>query len=602
MSLALEQVIPVAVANTELNLEQPVFYGVYDSAQTVNHQEIKAISNSNSVSTYNLNPPSPYIAVSRKMYFKGQFTIVFKNSDLDNAQNILQTGFDALRAYPASQCMANLKFTINNSEFSIQLNEVLNELLRYQYGDFDEDSMTPNVLDESQRFAELKNSIRNPLAAYDNKTGMPNRGGFVLDSLTNDLNEATIKFTVVEPIMLSPFLSHCRDGKAFFGVQNMSASISWDPNLSRMWCHDATSNSKMDSVEVTVGDTAMLVHYMTPSPIKKIPSSLQYNLNVIEPHVTELNKEIADATQDSIQSNNIQFSSIPNKVYLYVKERRQDRNYTKPDAWCSIDKVNITFAAVTGMLSSAQKQQLYKLNRFNNNNQSWVSWSAEPTYNMNGNLNNKVNGPAGPLCLRFGKDLGLPSPNLAPGVAGTFQFAVQVTFTNRSGSPMYPALYIADSYEGLVTISQNTALQQIAVLSKDDVLDTLSNPQAMIDEYQSEQIRGGSFWSDLSSAVSKALPIVRKVRGAIQKYAPAVAAVAPEAAPYALAAKEAADVAEQFGLGIIDDYGGYRTKGAKDLKPRKKRAAPKKSGKKGGVLIGGKDMSRAELKRRMMDL
>lgn len=602
MSLALQQVDPVLVKNAALDLAQPVYYGVFDSAQNVNLQEIGATSDSNSVSTYNLNPPSPYIAVDRRMFFKGTFTIDFVGPD--NDQPLLQSGFDALRAYPASQCMANCKFTINNSEFSLQVASVLNEILRYQYDEADECSMTPNVLDECQQYSDLTGTNRNALGNAGIKFGAPARGGFVLDAFTNTNTNASVTFTVVEPIFVSPFVSHYKGAKALYGVQNMSASIVWD-NLARMWSHSEDSGSTFTSVTARVDRTAMLVKYITPQPIKKIPKSLQYNYHTLEPHVKEHNSALAPGASLSMTSNNIQFNSVPNKVYLYVKDRLSDRNLSKADAWLSIERVNITFANVTGQLGNSAKQQLYTLNRENGSNQSWSSWSGQTSYAQIGDEVKNVNGTAGPLCLRFGKDIGLPASSLAPGVSGIFQFSVTVDFVNRANYPIVPALYVTEMYSGLATITENCCLQQLSVLSQNDVLDVMdpstSDEIPSVSDAHADLVQGGSFWSDFTSAVRKAVPVVRSVRGAVQKYAPLVSAALPEASPYLMAAKKAADVAQAVGLGqggIIDDYGGMR---------RSKRGGIPVAGKAGGVLIGGNasggaKMTRADLRRRMMDL
>lgn len=594
MSLALQQVEPVLIKNSALDLAQPVYYGVFDSAQNVNVQEIKATSDSKSVSTYNLNPPSPYIAIDRRMYFKGTFTLNFEGAD--QGQPLLQSGFDAPRAYPASQCMSNMKITINNSEFSLQVSEVLNEILRYQFDEFDECSMTPNVLDESQQYEDLDTLNRNVLASYGNKFGAPSRGGFVLDSFVNTNTSAQVKFTVVEPLFVSPMISHHRGAKGLYGVQNMTASIIWQ-NLERLWCHSKGSGV-IYTVSVEKPETAILVKYLTAQPLKKIPKSLQYNYHTLEPHIRDSTTPLPPNARTILTSNNIQFNSIPNKLYIYVKEPIASRTFDKTDAWLSIENVSITFANVTGQLGNASKHQLYALNRENGNNQSWVAWSGEKTYSALGNDVYSVNGPAGPLCLRFGKDIGLPASSLAPGVSGIFQFSVQVTCHNRSNRDIIPSLYVTEMYSGLITITENTALQQLAVLSQNDVLDVMdpatgANVPSVSDSH-GELVQGGSWWSDFTSVVRKAVPIVRQIRQGVQKYAPMVSAVAPEVAPYANAFKQGADLAEQFGLGqggIIDDYGGSRR------------------GRKGGVLIGGNtgnsggaSMSRAELRKRMRDL
>jgi len=189
--------------------------------------------------------------------------------------------------------MQNLQLTLNNSKMSIEASELIHEMMEY-YGENSEQehlSMTPCYPDQSQEYADLVNTNRNPLAQFGEfNKGVSPRGGFTYSSITNvtDATTASVSATLCEPLMISPLLWGGYEGKGLLHVQNMSVQINWDSNLARMWSHAGSSPSTITGVTVTFGQPSLLFKYITPPATMELPKEVQYDFQDTEVYVSEL--------------------------------------------------------------------------------------------------------------------------------------------------------------------------------------------------------------------------------------------------------------------------------------------------------------------------
>lgn len=139
---------------------------------------------------------------------------------------------------------------------------------------------------------------------------------------------------------------------------------------------------------------------------------------------------------------------------------------------------------------------------------------------------------------------------------GTFQLQLDVTY--RKGplnENVNYQLFIVTVSEGVFTIEDNRSVAQIGVMTSQDVLSAQSNPFVDMKSVKSSTYFGGDFFSSIGDffsksyeGVKKAVPVVKDVIGT------------------------AKDIAKIASMG---------------------------AGRKGGVLVGGKKMSRADLYNRL---
>lgn len=571
MSLAFEKIQVVPVRSAATNVDQPVHYHAYLGGSTITYKEVMSTSYSNSQISFTANPPSPSVIIDREVLMKLPVRVTL-NGTAAAGTRLIQNPYNAFRQMPIHSVISNLQLTLNNTKMTIESSEVVHEMMCYydDEKDLENFSLSPAYPDQSQEYSELANlTNRNPLAQWGEKnSGAPFRGGFPYTAISNPVNGtvAYVEATLCEPLMISPLLFGGMNGKGLIGVQNMSVQLNLDANLSRMWSLAAGSGSTITSITVSItAQPSLLFKYISPSPTMELPKSVEYELQNVETYVSELGASQAPGTAYLMNSSNIQLNVVPSHLMIFAKERRGDRTYLTTDSWQSIESIDVSFANVSGILSGADKRELYKISKENGVKKSWQEWCGEAMYIESGGNSVAKHGIGSVLCLKFGKDIALNDPSVSTGVPGTFNLSCRVNLKNQNPSrSISPALYVVPIYAGVLTIKENQAIQQLAVISQNDVLNAAdeADEEGAVD---GASLEGGKFFGDVAKFARQALPYVRAARKVGQK----VASVLPPT-PQTQAIRTGLDIAEQVGLG------------------RKQ---------KGGVLVGGAKMSRSELRK-----
>lgn len=161
------------------------------------------------------------------------------------------------------------------------------------------------------------------------------------------------------------------------------------------------------------------------------------------------------------------------------------------------------------------------------------------------------------FCMDFGSDLGMSSIE-ACGLLGTYQFQYTIDLTNPNDRENITyTLYTVVVSEGTFTISNNRAVTEIGVISKDDILQVNGEGGPAVDPDVGE---GGSWLTGLKKAgkfLKKHHPDFKKIAEGIRKHGPAVAdaigVVAPRVSEGLKTAGKIVDpFAKLVGLGYSD--------------------------------------------------
>lgn len=556
MSLALNPIQPVRIIDPVLDFKPDNVYGVLTGGKRTSFKPILSTSYNNTTATFSAPPPNPRIAVSRKIKLVQPVTFTISGT-APVGQNLLQTGYDAPRAYPLASTMSSLNVNLNNTTFSYQIADTIQALLRYHNPDELKDgdmSTTPTTMDKSQQYSDLAGSIRNPLAGVIDSPngGLEGRGAFPIDRLNNteilvnptstDENEtitAIVRYTFCEDLFLSPMIfGSCCEDTGFIGLQTFQAIINWDSNLSRMWCHDDSGGSviPIGGISVDLGQPALLFEYKSPSDFAQIPQYRNYGYYEVQRYLTEPGSTVPSGATGStlISSSNIQLNSIPRIMYLYVRRRNGDRTFKTTDTFFSIEKCSINWSNESGLLSNASKRDLYDMSRRNGCNLSWRDWSGELSPFLSGSDNLTYNGVGSVLAVEFGTDIALP-PDEAPGLNGTYQLQIDLQVKNLADEDILPVFVVVISNEGTFTIENNSAYSQIGVLSRQDILDAQTRDGY---NYQSLKYMAGasfkSFGRRLRHALKKIIhhapTIWKEGKKAVKTFAPIIKEIASSGA------------------------------------------------------------------------
>lgn len=538
------------------------------------------------------------------------------------ASGTVQPGFrllspnnDAPRAYPIHSMLDTISLTVNNATMTQNIGEIIHALLRFnntQHESVLDYSSTPTALDQTQIYDSLVGSVANPLsmAGDANQRSQIGRGGFSgYTIVSNPVNElpiaqtmtAVVDLLLTEQIMMSPCFFGNGDASAFYNVTTMD----WQFNFlnqagNRLWSHvDDPAVSQITSTSVQFGNLTgfsyalaqpyLNINYITPNPRLKVGPMYPtvYPYFKVAKYATDLGVSLAYNNPNipkssTVQSNNIQLSSIPRRCYIYARPSNSVY-YANPkvtDTYYGINQVSIQFENYSGLLAESTKLQLWQISRKNHCNIDWNNWSGQTFYPVGGsNYGTQYGGIGSILCIEFGTDIQL-DPDMAPGTIGQFNLQVSAIIENIDPSGEHDSqaisLYIVTVSDGVFNIpALGVANTEDAVLSQRMVLDTL-NSSMFYNYHDIQEVNGGDFLSSLKKATAKIIPVAKNVNKflkdnkVISRGAKALSYVPLPIPGYQTGAKVIGDVADVFGYGEDEQYGGRKI-AKKNLKQRARR-------------------------------
>lgn len=487
-------------------------YGVIKGASYSNYQQQKANSYSGSGISFNWNTQGSNTMIDRRMYVKVQFQVSLTGVP-DLGTFLFNDGLCAPRAFPLASITENLSITINGTSISCSYSDVLQAMLRYNTNyDLEQYDLsgTPNMLDNFATYADGVGSVRNPLNTYADSGYKTGRGSFNVEVVSNPQGDgvnaktAVVKFTVVEPLIISPMAYSSQSlEQALIGVNNMAVQFNFS-NLQRVWSQTLTGTENISNVVVNIGagiteQPELLINYLNTPLVDeaKIPKEVVYDYFNIETYQNDQNTVLQPGSSQSFTNNSIQLSVVPRSIWIYCAVPRGSKTYTDTDSFFSLNSISLQYLNVSGQLSSATPNDLYNLSVKNGCKMSFQEWRG---------VSNSFNGDVplvGSVLRLDASDLAIPS-NLAPGCNANSQLQFTINITNQSNVAREVSIYCIIGNEGLMTISDNSMMTQLAVLSQEDVLQARTNG-----EYRDENLHGalygGKFnlWSKISNIGKK---------------------------------------------------------------------------------------------------
>ena len=167
--------------------------------------------------------------------------------------------------------------------------------------------------------------------------------------------EAYVKFTVTEPLLLSPFVfaNPQSNNQGMHGVQNMSFNMNLG-DTKRIWRHANTAGtSVIKSVEI-VRTTVDRIEGVVENGLVGIPPS--------------------PVTKQCI-SKTISLNQIPDKLIIYV--RKQSQTWSDTDSFLPISGININWNNNTGVCSSFKQVDLWRCSVEAGSNQTFDEFRGD---------------------------------------------------------------------------------------------------------------------------------------------------------------------------------------------------------------------------------
>lgn len=516
-------------------------YSVQSGASSNTYQQFTAVSTSSSSMTFNIQVPSENIVVSREVLIQTDiaFTINITNvAPLAQAFNYGAT--DAFQAFPLNSLFTTSSAQINNTNVSVNLQDVLPSILRlnsnrelYRYN-----GMTPCLPDQAYKsFANGVGASNNPLGDYADQSydgDLIPRGAFpctftVVHNIAAGGSDAAVISTdladtwvitgsvkVTEPILgLSPFIygDGTYNKQGLVGINAMSFVFNVDSSCKRFF-----STSSTATYSVSLGTAAqtnpftncrMLVNFLTTQPTDLISAR-----NIVPymdlPRYLSLQSGTAPmvgGATASFNSQNIQINQLPDYFIISVRKPMSTQSVKDSSTFFKINNISINLNNTSGLLSSAVAEDLWRISVNNHSTQSWAEFSgAVSNANNATGIGSPINTTGSLLILSPAYDLSLPD-YLSSGSIGQYNFQFNIGVTNNSGETITPEICIICVNSGIFTTIAGSSNIYTGVLTKQMVLDAKTNDESVdpVSSVQYRRLVGGSMLDRIATAAKSPL-------------------------------------------------------------------------------------------------
>lgn len=513
----------------------------------VSYRSITASSWSSNAIGWNVVPPSMSVFVNRAIQLKIPMQIVFA-ATTTGTDSVLEPNYDALRNLAGLRMNLNQNISINGQSIPSQQIYQLADIVAHYKREYRRKHPL-GAVDSTQYLADGIGTAGGPLGDYNDcemfEGGMK-RGAFHLTGITRSTSAATITFDLIEWLYVPELLGLDKEDElGLLRVRNLDVVISLDLSSKNVWSHAIGAAKVVDSAVCTITTApTMLVKYTSVAPEMLPQGPLVYNHLRLEVFQTAYGAVAVNGVA-TINSNNIQLSTVPRFVWLMVRESDSNKAFYDSDSFAAITNVSANFNNQTALLSSASQYDLWKMSK-----EVGLIDSLDQFMGLSQNGFTTIGTSSAPLAFAFGKHLSLDG--LEVGQAGSFNFNVQVQCKNTnqdsSTGPLTNAtLFVVVAYDQSLIIDDGGLLTIEMPLARG-----VQGEVAMIpydNDFDGGVALGGGKFGDFFSKIKNFLKEHKIVSSTANALAPVLGSL-PKVGPFAgPAAATIAKVASQFGYG-----------------------------------------------------
>lgn len=508
-------------------------YEIKTTPSEIGMSKVEASSFSDSGVNFQFQTRSDNSLVDRRIYLQMEFNITARGN-IPIGERIFSKATSAPRAFPISSITDTLKLTLNGVDTSINAyNDMVKALCRsnksYDNTVYDL-SGTPTYLDTYLDYASAFDSMRNPLAGYDTvgEYGKIPRGAFELKRLSNPVSTgiggittATLSLNVYEPLFISPLFVESKDGidSSIANLRNIAVSLNFQAGkMNRIFSMAVNTSHTITEFTATVNSAfkpTLYVQYITPPITKEIPPILAYNYHRIQVH-RNLGQEVPANSDLTLLNNTISMAFIPKALYIWVQKQRSTLDRHDADVFFSINSCNISYMNRSGQLSDFTSKDLFNLSVRNGLDCSWNEWQGRmQNYNGGSNDSPATRGEqvktTGSLLIINYSDLSL-TDNLTSGVGVNGQLEISLNVTNNYDINLVPEIMVMEVTQGIACIGNGTMTLETSVLTQEITTkmknDSLYPPTQITGDKLN--LMGGGIFDTIKSIGRKALDFGKK--------------------------------------------------------------------------------------------
>lgn len=441
----------------------------------------------------------------------------------------------------------------NYSETAFLNNNPLNG---YQYTSFDDCYKGRGTTAEYAIQAIFRNGSITQTLSANNFAAEWDNDGTDTALAEGDVVSIVVVARLREPLIISPFIyTHPEhNGQGMYGVQNLNfvfnlnfsqSSGFFRSGLATAEDNPATGAAVVENYTMTIPTNSQLYPAFTNSGSQLIfnflspkPSDMLSARNVVPywempryllqlsnssltpvsapaPNQNTSSGALIGVNSQTLPSQSIQLNQIPDKLIIFVRRNKAERDPTYTDMVLPIEKISINFNNQSGILASATTDQLWRYSVESGSNQTWEQFQGRCA--IGGTLGPNAAGDYPYQCslqvptvgsylmLEMGRHIQITEDYYAPGSLGNFNLQFNVTVNNYSGYEFTNAeLVLITVNSGIFVTEKGQSATYTGVLTKDDVLSAASGPS--MNHSSLLRMMGGSKLTSALSILSRALP------------------------------------------------------------------------------------------------
>ena len=547
------------IRDSRLGITDELTYAVQSGGSNVTYQQYQAITATASNMVFNCQIPSESIVISREILLQSTLSINLQISGVPIGQSAFNYGStDAFQAFPLAKLMTTLTATINNCNVSVNLQDVIDPLLRlndsrelYRFN-----SMTPTLPDQAYlNYADGVGANNNPLASYavpSYDVDQVSRGAFpasvrvyryttasganyadtspiALGTIASPGERWVVCITakLTEPLFLSPIIfgDPCYNMMGFSGINTMNFVANIDGTAKRCFstandyvvgislgCPAITGGVPRAQVEPFVG-TRLLFNFLSTQASDLIPvrNVLPYQEFPRYLSLSTNNPAIANGASATISSQNIQLNQIPDYFMIFARVPMSQQTIKDSASFLPINSISCNFNNASGLLASATTEDLWRISIANGSTQSWLEFSglASGVAPANTGVPAQVSTTGSILILAPAFNLSL-ADYLSSGSIGQYLFQFNINVTNNIGAQLQPEIVVVCCNSGVFTTVSGSSNRYTGLLTKQMVLDAKEKRDVRpVEQAVYRRMVGGKMSHSMLSAVRR-MPMLSK--------------------------------------------------------------------------------------------
>jgi hypothetical protein len=541
-------------------------FAVLDGASQSTFQNFAASTQTSSSIVWNIQIPSENVVIDRHLLMQSTVTLTLTlagptGTGIDNATTTPTLVFDygltdSLQAFPLNALCLSQQMSINNSTISQNTRDIMPMILRMT----DKrklnklNSSCPSLVDAYYSdFNSGVGCINNVLASYNNQSldeDYTPRGAYNVSILNithtwlDDAGDPQADKKLIMPInttkniftvALSPWINASSNNMAgLVGINNISCNLNIDSTCKRVF---STCGPYLSSITLgaTVGTTVynaftnskLLFNFLSLQseqyakissknvvPYLDFPRYLTSSSSFVPISAVTATGVVSSAT---LTSNSLQLNQIPDLILICVRKPMSSQTWTDPNFFLTINSISISFNNTSGILSTANQNQLYNISVKNGSSQTFYEFSGfagnnnTGTVTVDGQVEQVFNTTLGTpiqvgttgsmLVLNPSMDFNLPS-YLSASSLGQYNLYFSINVSNQTSQDITPEICVITVNSGLFTTQLGSSIINTGLLTKEDVLKT-KEQKPTIDSSSYKRYIGGVLGNFGSSNVMK---------------------------------------------------------------------------------------------------